>query len=138
MYEHRLEPLLPARSAAASATDPAPATVVGTAPETVLERRPDVSVGNAAGERRARLAERVRGADGHVMTGAVASRFTVTVAVCDPPRLVAVQVKVVPGVSAEIVTVAHPVVLATGDSGSAVVNATVTSRCTSRSGRGCP
>ena len=36
------------------------------------------------------------------------------------------HVKVVPGVSAETVTVAHPV-LATGDSGSAVVNATVTS-----------
>ena len=40
--------------------------------------------------------------------------------------LVAVQEKLVPGVSADTVAVAHPVLLVTADSASLTVNATVT------------
>jgi hypothetical protein len=44
-----------------------------------------------------------------------------------PPALVAVQVSVVPAVSAVIVVVPHPLVEVTGDSGSVTVQLTVTS-----------
>ena len=64
----------------------------------------------------------------NVTTGGVASRFTVVDAELDiPPPFVAVQVRVVPGVSALMVVVAQPDVVAMPDSGSVVVQLTVTS-----------
>src|SRR5690242_9276542 len=59
------------------------------------------------------------------MVGAVASRFTVTGTVRDPPRLTAVHEKfVIPSV--ETVAGAHPVWLVTGVSRSLTVNETLT------------
>src|SRR5690242_10506132 len=60
------------------------------------------------------------------MVGAVASRFTVTGTVRDPPRLTAVhETVVVPSVDTVVAGV-HPVWLVTGVSGSLTVNETLT------------
>ena len=64
----------------------------------------------------------------NVTTGRVASRFTVVDEELDmPPPFVEVQVRVVPGVSELRVVVPQPDVDATPDSGSVVVQLTVTS-----------